>query len=128
MFVFIFVTRNVSAPVEGRATNNVGEIQGAIRAIEDCSDEGVHLLRIHTDSQFLCNAVDKWLTKWERNGFRKANGEPLANQSDFMKLSQILEENEHMIIQFIHVSAHCGDPYNDEADRLAKAGARQYQY
>lgn len=32
-----------------------------------------------------------------------------------------------MKIKFKHVSAHSGDAYNDEADKLAKEGARKYQ-
>lgn len=119
------LTRNAAEPVEGRATNNAGEIQGAIHAIKDCIRERVKYLRINTDSEFLCNAVDKWLPRWERNGFCKANGEPLANKYDFMELSELLDTSS-MQIEFIHVSGHSGDQYNDEADRLAREGAHQY--
>lgn len=111
----------------GRATNNVGEIQAAIRAIRDCSREGVDRLRINTDSKFLVDAVNKWLKRWRRNGFRKVTGEPLANKDDFMELSDVLNNNEHMTIEFKHVSAHRGDPFNEEADRLARQGAALYQ-
>lgn len=54
------------------------------------------------------------------------NGEPLANQRDFMELNDVLEYNSDMHIEFCRVRAHQGDKHNDEADRLAKEGARQY--
>lgn len=43
-----------------------------------------------------------------------------------MNLSKALNQNAHMNVVFKHVSAHAGNPYNDEADLLAKEGARQY--
>lgn len=125
--IFCFV-RNASEPVDGRATNNVGEIQAAIHAIWTCSNEGVRRLRINTDSKFLCNAVWYWMERWEENDFCKTNGDPLANQDDFMELSHALNENDHMDIDFVHVHAHSGNKYNNAADRLARDGAHQYEY
>lgn len=61
---------------------------------------------------------------WARNGFCKTNGDPLANQEDFMELYDALQEN--MDIIFVHVAAHSGDEYNDAADQLAREGALQY--
>lgn len=119
--------RNVSAPVKGRATNNAGEIQAATRAIQDASDAGVEYLCINTDSDFLRVSVEERLRRWRRNGFCKANGEPLANQQDFRRLSHALYNNSHMVIEFEHVPAHCGDEFNEAADFLAKKGARKYQ-
>lgn len=118
--------RNVSAPVRGRATNNAGEIQAAIRAIWDCSKAGLDAICINSDSEFLIDSVTKRLWRWEQNGFCKANGEPLANQRDFINLSKALNRNSHMDIVFQHVYAHAGDPYNEEADQLAREGAHQY--
>lgn len=126
-FSFFHPIRNVSAPVKGRATNNAGEIQAATRAIRDCGRYGIEKLRINTDSDFLRASVCDRLPRWECNGFCKVNGEPLANRRDFIELSKALDYNDHMDIEFYHVSAHSGDPYNDEADYLAKQGARQYQ-
>lgn len=111
----------------GRATNNAGEIQAAIHAIWACSNEGVDGLRINSDSKFLCTSVWEWLEWWEENDFCKTNGEPLANQQDFMDLSDALNINSDMDIEFIHVRAHCGNEYNEEADSLARDGANQYE-
>lgn len=116
----------MSAPVKGRATNNAGEIQAAVRAIWDCRNMGFDAICINTDSGFLIDSVTEYLWRWEQNGFCKANGEPLANRRDFINLSKALNRNSHMHVVFEHVYAHDGDPYNEEADYLAKEGARQY--
>lgn len=112
--------------MEGRATNNTAEIEAAIRAIWDCSYEDVEGLVINTDSKFLCSAVWEWLPMWKRNNFYKSNGEPLANRREFIHLWTAMIHNPDMDIEFVHVRAHCGDPYNDEADRFAWIGAQQY--
>lgn len=52
------------------------------------------------------------------------NGDPLANQRDFMELSDALASD--MDIEFRHVYAHQGNEYNEEADYLAKEGAKKY--
>lgn len=116
----------MSAPVRGRATNNAGEIQAAVCAIWQCSNADFDSVCINTDSEFLIYAVEDRLWQWEQNGFRKSNGEPLANRRDFINLSRALNRNDHMNIFFQHVPAHAGDSGNEEADYLAKEGARQY--
>lgn len=75
----------------------------------------------------MCTSFYDRLPRWQQNGFRKVNGEPLANQRDFIELSKALNYNYYMDIQLCHVPAHEGDPYNEEADYLAKEGAREYQ-
>lgn len=113
-------------PVNGRATNNAGEIQAATRAIIDCADEGFDGIKIYTDSMFLLTSVKEWMRNWEQNGFCKTNGQPLANRDDFIDLSTAINNNDHMRILWRHVPAHSGYEFNEEADRLAKLGAQQY--
>lgn len=52
---------NVSEPVAGRATNNCGEIQAAIKAIKIALQNNIGQLQINTDSKFLINSVTKWM-------------------------------------------------------------------
>lgn len=110
----------------GRATNNVGEIQAAVRAIWDCSAEGLAMIRINTDSDYLRVSVEQRLWQWRSNRFCKITGEPLANQYDFINLRNALIRNSHMQIAFQHVLAHSGNPYNEMADCLAKEGAMHH--
>lgn len=74
----------------------------------------------------MIDSVGKYFPRWQRNGFYKANGEPLANRRDFINLSNALNRNSHMDVIFKYVPAHSGNAFNEEADRLAKDGAYQY--
>lgn len=113
---------NVSDPVRGKPTNNAGEIQAAIRAIQDTQNVGIKKLNIHTDSQFLINSACKWMSSWKRKDWRLATGKKVVNEIDFKQLDGLIE-NGNMVIKWSYVPAHSGHPGNEEADRLAKIGA-----
>jgi ribonuclease HI len=117
---------NVSDPVTGRPTNNAGEIQAAIRAIQDTQSCGIKRLNIHTDSQFLINSVCKWMASWKRKDWRLATGKKVVNEKDFRRLDELIETG-NMLIKWSYVPAHSGHPGNEEADRLAKIGASLYR-
>lgn len=86
---------------------------------------GIDQLCLRTDSKFLINAVNMWMQRWKQNGWCRVNGEPLANKTDFQFLDRAMYKSS-MDIEFEHVRGHSGDPFNELADKLAKAGARQY--
>lgn len=115
---------NSSEPVKGRATNNVGEIQAAIKAISDAQKHDVKRLNIFTDSQFLINSVCKWMPAWKQKGWKLATGKPVVNQVDFKKLDELIESG-NILIKWSYVEAHRGHTGNEEADRLAKEGAQK---
>jgi ribonuclease HI len=117
---------NVSEPVTGRPTNNVGEIQAAIRAIKDAQNVGIKRLNIFTDSQFLINSICKWISGWKRKDWKLANGKPVANVKDFKELDQLIESG-NMLIKWSYIPAHSGHVGNEAADKLAKIGANLYR-
>ncbi|XP_063634767.1 ribonuclease H1 [Cydia splendana] len=114
---------NRSQPVSGRATNNCGEIQAATLAIKIALQNGIKKLTINTDSQFLINAVTKWIPGWKRRGWKLSSGEAVKNEIDFKDLDSVMHK---LIIRWNYVKAHNGKHGNEMADRLAKAGAAMY--
>lgn len=87
---------------------------------------GISKLRVHTDSDFLRRSVTDYMPKWRENGYVKSDGNRVVNREDFQGLDRAIRGNPHMEVEFKHVPAHSGHPYNDEADRLAKEGAKRY--
>lgn len=119
--------RNRSEPVNGRATNNVGEIQAATMAIHLAGQENIQQLCIRTDSSYLCKAATNWIYMWIENGWRKANRRPVENQDDFRQLKEAMD-TYGMDLKWEHVPGHSGIPGNECADQLAKQGAQRYGY
>lgn len=90
------------------------EIRAAIIAMQTIKDKSFKLL-IHTDSQYLCNSIEKgWVYNWEREGLEyRVNGE-------LWKL--FLEEYRKFPkgnIEFKWVKGHVGIDGNERADRAA---------
>lgn len=85
---------NVGKPVEGRVTNNVGEIQAAIYAVKTAKLLSMRKLCIYTDSQFLINSVTLWIKGWKAKNWRLKSGEPVKNVVDFKELDSLLIDRD----------------------------------
>jgi len=116
---------NLSKPVVGdRHTNNTAEIQAAHFAIGQAQGAGIDKLIINTDSQFLINCVTKWMPGWKRNGWRTTSKQPVKNKEDLEALDEALA-NKSIEIKWNHVRGHSGIYGNEQADKLAVAGANK---
>ncbi|GAB0092784.1 Ribonuclease H1 [Sergentomyia squamirostris] len=112
---------NFSERADGPPTNNRGEIQAATRAIQIAKQHGETKLRINTDSDFLIKGAQQYVPKWQQNGWRTADGQPVKNRDDFQRLAA--EMDGTIDVKFRHVPGHSGDYGNEQADRLAREGA-----
>ena len=93
-------------------TNNYMEGYAILAALQWAAGRPV---RIHTDSQHWKNSITEWTPKWARNGWRKSNGEPVAN----LPLVQTLNTwwtNAAGGSEIVWVRGHNGNPGNMLAD------------
>jgi len=117
---------NLSEPVIGdRATNNVGEIQAITRCVQQAIDQGLDKLLVYSDSQFALNCVEEWMPRWKNNGWKKRDGQDVINRIELEDLDSCLLEaqKQNILVKFQHIRGHHGIIGNEEADRLAVAGA-----
>ncbi|MEO0467301.1 MAG: ribonuclease HI [Pseudomonadota bacterium] len=102
---------------EPETTNNRMEMMAAIEALQAL--KGPSKVKLHTDSTYLKDGLTKWIHGWKRNGWKTAAKKPVKNKD----LWQVLEESaERHDIEWIWVKGHAGDPGNERADELARAG------
>ncbi|XP_022919062.2 ribonuclease HI [Onthophagus taurus] len=116
---------NYSAPVIGKATNNVAEIQACIKAIDIVYELGNKKLLIKTDSQFVINAMTSWIVKWKKNNWTLSTGGEVKNKEEFIKLDQCCNKMDS--IKWEYVAGHKGIEGNEGADQLARKGALNYR-
>jgi ribonuclease HI len=104
-------------------TNNQGELMAVIDLLEATAGEpdDLHIL---CDSQYVINAVTKWMSGWKRKGWRKADGSPVQNLDLLMRLDTALAGREYA---FEWVRGHTGHELNEAADTRARAVATAYQ-
>lgn len=111
--------------MNGQPTNNRAEIQAAQRAVEQAASDGIERLCIYTDSQFLINAMTRWIFEWKKYNFQLNNGGRVKNERDFRALDAAIQKSG-MEIDWNLVPAHSGITGNEQADRLARRGAQRY--
>ena len=105
------------------ATNNQGELKAVLelfRATAHLDDE----LLVLCDSQYVINAVTKWMQGWKRKGWRKADGKPVMNLELLQELDSALATRRY---RFEWVKGHVGHPLNEAADERARAVAEAFQ-
>lgn len=102
-------------------TNNRMELMAVIKTLEYLLKSNKKII-IYSDSAYAINGINKgWAKNWKKNNWHKSNGEPVLNP-DLWK--NLLELSGKVKLELRKVKGHSGDPLNEEADQLAKAGAR----
>nr|XP_012297390.1 ribonuclease H1 isoform X1 [Aotus nancymaae]XP_012297391.1 ribonuclease H1 isoform X1 [Aotus nancymaae] len=117
---------NVGIRLPGRQTNQRAEIHAACKAIEQAKAQNINKLVLYTDSMFTINGIlvgiTNWVQGWKKNGWKTSTGKEVINKEDFVALERL---TQGMDIQWMHIPGHSGFTGNEEADRLAREGAKQ---
>lgn len=113
---------SASGAVSG-TTNQRMELHAVLEAVTNLPGP----LTVVSDSAYVVNAfVDAWWEKWQRNGWRNAKGDPVANRDLWEPLIAAVEPDSGRV-RFRHIRGHCGDPMNDLVDRLAVQARRDHE-
>jgi ribonuclease HI len=102
---------------ELQTTNNRMELMAAISALEGLTRPSQ--VELHTDSKYLLDGITKWITGWQRNGWRTAAKKPVKNEDLWRRLVTAMDRHE---ITWVWVKGHAGDEGNERADELARLG------
>ncbi|KAI0381707.1 ribonuclease H-like domain-containing protein [Hypomontagnella monticulosa] len=105
------------------ATSNRAELHAVIFALE-CKkwyNEGLDALVIATDSHYVADGATLWIPSWNKKGWLKADGAPVANRDLWMTLLALFElyASHGCEIMFWRIPK-C---WNRVADQAAKEGA-----
>jgi ribonuclease HI len=102
---------------EPQTTNNRMELLAAISALEALTRPCA--VDLHTDSQYVRQGVTGWVHNWKRNGWRTADKKPVKNDDLWKRLDEAANRHD---VDWHWVKGHAGDPMNERADALARAG------
>ena len=105
---------------EPATTNNRMELRAAIEALEvlkfPCA------VTLFTDSTYVKQGIESWISGWKRRGWRAASGKPVKNQDLWRRLDAARTRHT---VNWRWVKGHAGDPGNERADALARAGLEE---
>ncbi|MCU1404138.1 MAG: ribonuclease [Glaciihabitans sp.] len=105
------------------ATNNQGELMAVLQLFRATAhlDDDLHIL---CDSQYVINAVTKWMPGWKKKGWKKADGKPVMNLDLLKDIDAALIGRKY---RFEWVKGHANHPLNEAADSRARAVSEAYQ-
>ena len=108
---------------EDQSTNNRMELTVAIEALNalkfPCKVD------LHTDSKYLQNAfTQKWIDKWQQNGWRRANKKSVINQDLWERLLDLAETHS---INWCWVKGHSSNKYNERCDALVHRARKRFK-
>ncbi|KAM5429429.1 putative ribonuclease H [Microsporum canis] len=101
---------NLDNPTNQKAEIMAG-IHGLNKAREMDGGPSRHVI-IKSDSQYMVKGVNEWNHRWESNGYRAANGQPVANGDLFRELNAAKDSLEKSGVKANRVlSDHIPEPY-----------------
>ena len=107
---------------EADTTNNRMELTAAIEALKaltrPCKVE------MHVDSQYVKDGITKWITNWQRNGWKTADKKPVKNVELWQALAEAIKRHD---ISWHWVKGHAGHSDNERADELARLGMTPFK-
>lgn len=104
---------------EPDTTNNRMELTAIIRGIELVP--AGRAVTVHTDSRLAVDTLTTWAAGWERRGWKRKTG-PIKNLDLVKEAWTLVQARPEVELQW--VKAHAGNRWNEYADALATAWAR----
>ena len=100
-----------------QTTNQRMELMAVVAALKALNVTGWEV-EVYSDSAYLVNAFgQKWLDKWQQNGWKNSKKEEVANQDLWKELLHLTGKNR---VTMKKVKGHAGDEYNERCDQLAR--------
>ncbi|KGG16737.1 MULTISPECIES: ribonuclease H family protein [unclassified Prochlorococcus] len=101
---------------EPKTTNNRMELKAGLEVLKKLRDLERHPnLKIKTDSKYLIDGFENWMTGWKKKGWKKSNGKQVLNED----LWKELDNSRLLDVSFQYVKGHNGDPDNERVDYIA---------
>lgn len=104
-------------------TNNMGELKAVLDLLEATGADRDQHLEVLCDSQYVINAITRWMPGWKRKGWRKKDGKPVLNLELLQAIDRQLEGRS---VEFTWVKGHAGHTMNEAADTRARAAATAF--
>ena len=101
---------------EAHTTNNRMELFAVIEALKALKEPCE--INLYSDSEYVLNAISKWLNNWVKKDFKKVKNEDLWRE--------FIEVSKNHKINTIWVKGHSGHKENEICDKIAKEEAKKW--
>jgi ribonuclease HI len=107
--------------IEGESTSNVGELKGALKALQIVIEKKPERARILLDSQYTLTGLNEYVEKWKARGWKKSDGTTPENVEWWIQLDETYAKAKEVCpdLQLVKVAGHSGEVGNHAADIAA---------
>lgn len=120
--------RNANGPIEGKQSNNTGELTAFIRCLEILQNDiqkGTNI-HIHTDSEYVMKCATTYGAKLEKRGWKSSKDKEVPNLELVQKAYILFKNTKNVTLNYIKAHTANTDLHsvgNAGADRLANEAA-----
>ncbi len=107
---------------ERSGTNQIAELRALLEALR--AHPGSEPMIIESDSQYAIKCASEWLAGWKRKGWKTSTGSQVKNVELVRAIDREIAERSGPV-RFRWVRGHVGNHFNEVADTLAGAAARE---
>ena len=101
-------------------TNNQMELLGVIEGLKALKEPCI--VEIYSDSKYVVQAINEWLSNWIKNNWKTAGKQPVKNLELWQEYLEVAKKHT---IKANWVKGHAGHPQNERCDILAKNEAEK---
>ena len=98
-------------------TNNKMELTAAVEALDLLKKRNFTEITIFTDSKYVMNGIQTWLSAWKINNWKTSSKKPVKNGDLWKRLDALCQQHE---VDWKWVKGHAGNIENERADFLAR--------
>ncbi len=95
-------------------TNNRMEMMAVIMGLEAITKPA--RVTVHSDSKYVIEGVEKWLSGWKMRGWKTADKKPVKNQDLWERIDSAIARHQ---VTFHWIKGHAGHTENERVDKLA---------
>lgn len=106
------------------STNNRMEISAVLNALRSVKEDA-EKVTIVTDSQYVLNAITKWMPGWKANNWITASGKDVKNIDLWIEVDKEINKFDYEL-EMLWTKGHTGNVYNEKADELANKARKDY--
>lgn len=101
-------------------TNNRMELTAVIKALESLKKPCK--VRVITDSNYVVQGMNSWVSKWVKSGWKNSQKQEVANKDLWKKLLKLSNQHE---ITWEWIKGHNSNIENERCDKLARLAIKR---
>lgn len=111
-------------PIPKEFYSDVGELIAFITLFENAPFKAKNYI-VYVDASYVVNTYNEWIDGWQKRGWLRADGTPIANRELIIRIWEIKQQmkKEGRGVKVVKIKGHADHYGNERADEMARKGS-----